>query len=82
MEDRGSSLTACQGLLDVPGTGIREEIELESEMSVIHRSGPSHILNGCGKGHGVLFPDEFFCQFPELFLAWRRRFGFHGFVAA
>ena len=61
--------------------GIREEIERESEVGVIDRGGPCHILNGRGKGHGVLFPDEFFCQFPEFFLTRRRRFGFHRFVA-
>src|SRR4030042_105513 len=81
VKDGRRRLTACKGLLDVPRTGIREEIEREGEGGVIDRGGPSHVLNGCREGHGVLFPDEFFCQFPEVFLAWRRRFGIHGFVA-
>jgi hypothetical protein len=81
VKDGRRNLTACQGFLDVPGCGIRKKIEPESDVGIVNRGGPCHILEGCGKGHGVLFPDEFFSQFPEVFLSWGGCFGFHEFIA-
>jgi len=81
VEDGCRNLVACQGLLDVPGSGIGEEIELESEVCIIDRGGPCHILDSRGKSHGVLCFDELFCQFSEFFLAWNRCFSFHESIA-
>jgi hypothetical protein len=74
-----SSLTACQGFLDMPGSRIREEVELESEIGIIDRGGPGDVLDRSGEGHGVLSLYQFFRQFPEIFLSWNGCFGFHEF---
>ena len=81
VKDGCCRLTACQGFLYVPGSRIREEIEIEIEVGIIHRGSSRPILDGCGEGHSVLSLDELFSQFPEFFLCRSRSFGFHEFIS-
>ena len=78
MKNGCRSLVGALGFLDVPGTGVGKEIEMEAEVHIVNRSRPRGVPESCGQSHRVLLFNEILGVGSELRFIGQRDFIVHG----